>query len=561
MGAGASLGAAAAIDVATPRDLQECLQGLGPEERNRFADALKQDGPAAAPLATVQKEDVATDGAAGGAEITGDEELEFELTQQELMFQKCMRKRMEREAKRKLEKQQQKEANEKKRQEAMEHAFEDESDKILDFFGEGFPIDTMDPYGTTLLSEAAAGGAETCVEIFIGEGADVNNIGRNRRTPLWRAANAGHAGCVRMLLRAGGDPRLPDENGAKPYHVANGAETKSLLECWDVSVTEKIMQGIHVNQKKAERERKAKDKMQRDEMNEAYEAAQRKLQVAKTEVARIQKIVVTYRQQRVSYAETGEVEKMMDSEPHLKRAEAELETAKGVLQSLEWELRRVRLKVRDFENKLRRKSRKEGEEPSLLDQVILIKDLADVVVQDVGGKRAEDGRWPLIFDPAGNAATFFRYSGVCFHIDELSLFSASEKKEDSQRLLMALLKNLKYGGPIAIHLGDNFEKMEQVEDVFNCIEKGFFNRFTDRSVLYSYLLPRRFLHLVPPEHKDDYCSLMFDDEQLAKFRLCFVVSAEEPIREVMEKECHPFYCIKVNDPDAEKEGDADEQDD
>jgi len=548
MGSGASTAAAVAatVDAASPAELHACLVGLGPEERKKFANALLQD--------------VATDGAAGGAEITGDEELEFELTQQELMFQKCMRKRMEREAKRKLEKQQRKEANEKKRSEAMEQAFEGETDKILDFFGEGFPIDTMDPYGTTLLSEAAAGGAEDCIEVLLGEGADVNNIGRNRRTPMWRAANAGHAGCVRMLLRAGGDPRIPDEQAAKPYHVANGVDTKALLECWDVSVTEKILEGIHVNQKKVERERKAKDKMQRDEMSEAHEAAERKLQIAKTEVARIQKLVVTYRQQRVSLAETGAVEKMQEAEPYLKRAEAELDTAKGVYQSLEWELRRVRLKVRDFENKLRRKNRKDGEEePSLLDQVILIKDLADVVVRDMDGQRSEDGRWPMIFDPAGNAATFFTYNGVVFNIDELSLLSISEKKEDKQRLLMALLKNLRYGGPVAIHLGDAFEKMEQVEDAFNCIEKGLFNTITDRSVLYSYLLPRRFLQLVPPEHKNDYESWMFDDEQLAKFVLCFIVSAEEPIREVMEKQCHPYYCIKVRDPNAEKE-DIEEQD-
>mmetsp|Transcript_55595 Transcript_55595/g.110492 ORF Transcript_55595/g.110492 Transcript_55595/m.110492 type:complete len:562 (-) Transcript_55595:72-1757(-) len=561
MGSGASsaAGVAAAVDAASPADLQACLQGLGLEERKKFANALTQEGPATMSFDAGNSEDAATNGAPGGAEITGDEELEFELTQQELMFQKCMRKRMEREAKRKLEKQQRKEANEKKCREAMEQAFEGELDKLLDFFGEGFPIDTMDPYGTTLLSEAAAGGADDCVEILVGEGADVNNIGRNRRTPLWRAANAGHARCVRMLLRAGGDPRIPDEHGAKPYHVANGADTKSLLECWDVSVTEKMLEGIHMNQKKLERERKAKDKMQREEMSQANEAAERRLQIAKTEVARIQKLVVTYRQQRVSLAETGEIEKMQDAEPHLKRAEAELETAKGVYQSLEWELRRVRLKVRDFENKLRRKSRKDGEEPNLLDQVILIKDLADVVVRDVGGKRLEDGRWPLIFDPAGNAATFFTYSGVVFNIDELSMLSASDNKEDRNRLLMALLNNLKYGGPVAIHLGNDFGKMEQVEDAFNYVEKGFFNTITDRSVLYSYLMPRRFLHLVPPEQKDDYCNLMFDDEHLAKFLLCFIVSAEEPIREVMEKQCHPYYCIKVRDPDAERD-DIEEQD-
>merc|ERR1712139_165379 len=74
------------------------------------------------------------------------------------------------------------------------------------------------------------------------------------RTPLWRAANAGHAGAVQLLLRAGGDPRTPDDAGSKPYHVANGVEVKSMLECWDVSVTETIKQALGANQKKQEKE-------------------------------------------------------------------------------------------------------------------------------------------------------------------------------------------------------------------------------------------------------------------------------------------------------------------
>uniref|UniRef100_A0A7S4UFD6 Uncharacterized protein n=1 Tax=Alexandrium monilatum TaxID=311494 RepID=A0A7S4UFD6_9DINO len=557
MGTGAIAGFSTAARQVKPEDLRNALGGVDAAQRARMAAALQSlDAQASAASGGSAGAVDTGDGGAGGAEITGDDELAFELNQQELLFQKCMRARMEREAKLKLQRQQKKEADEKKRRDALENAFDGELDKLLQFFSDGFPIETADGYGTTLLSEAAAGGAEDCIAMLLGNGANVNKRGRNMRTPLWRAANAGHSGAVQMLLRAGGDPRTPDEIGAKPYHVANGVEVKTLLECWDVSITEKLVTTMAANQKKIEREKKAKEKKQKEEMQDALEQTQRKTQIARTEVARIQKMVVSYRQQKVSLAETGEVEKMKELEPLLENAEAELATAKKVHQELEWQVRRAKLKVRDFENKLRRLARKAGEEVSLIDQVIWLKDLSDVVVRDVGGKRREDGRWPMVFDPSGKSVTFFSYSGAAqFDADLLSTLMASDQKEEQRRLLLALLKHLKYGGVLAISLGDDFAKLAQVEDAFNFIEKGLFNTLLDRSVLFSYLLPRRFLNLVPADLQNEYSELMFDDEMLGKFVLTFVLVGEEPEKEVMEKEGHQFYTIKVNDPDAKAEED------
>jgi len=473
-----------------------------------------------------------------------------------------MRSRMEREAEKKRLKKEKKEADEKKRHAALEDAFDGEVDKILAFLNEGYILETSDAYGSTLLSEAAAGGAEDVIQVLLGEGANPNRRGRNRRTPLWRAANAGHPGAVQLLLRAGGDPRTPDEAGAKPYHVANGLEVKSLLECWDVSVTEAIKQQIGANQKKLEREKKEKQKKQKQEMGDALEAAERKAQIAKTEVARKQKLVVDYRQQRVAMAETGQTEKLEELNPLLERAEGELEVARRVHQDLEWQVKRAKLKVRDFENKLRRAARKEGGEfTTKLEQLIWLKDLSDVVVKDVGGKRRDDGRWPLIFDPSGKAEVFFNYCGAAtFRIEDLALFVSSSDKEENRRLLVALLKHMKYGGTVVISLGKDMEQMETVEQAFNDIEKGFFNTIIDRSVLYSYLLQRRFFHLIPSDLQSEYSEYMFDDEAISKFVLAFLVSGPEPEPEVMEKECHMYYSIKVQDPDAEKEEDGEEAD-
>jgi len=282
----------------------------------------------------------------------------------------------------------------------------------------------------------------------------------------------------------------------------------------------------------------------------------RKTQIAKTEIARIQKLVVTYRQQRVSLAETGEVDKLNDLTPLLEKAESELQQAKIIHQDLEWAVKRAKLKIRDFENKLKRKKAKAGEYVTKLEQTIFLKDVADVVLKDVGGKRREDGRWPLVFDPSGNCETFFRYNGsAVFTVEELAALTASSDKDDQERLLCALLKHLKYGGALIIVLGKELANMSLAENYFNEIEKGFFGTLTDRSVLYSYLLVRRFLPLVPRQLQKDYCEYMFEDDNLSKFVLAFVVNDNEPDNEVLEKDCHMFYTIKVRDPKADEEDD------
>ena len=85
-------------------------------------------------------------------------------------------------------------------------------------------------------------------------GANPNRLGQYHRTPLWRAANAGHGVVVGILLRGGADPRIPDENATRPLDVANGEETKMLLECWDIRVTKKLKQEMRASMPKQARE-------------------------------------------------------------------------------------------------------------------------------------------------------------------------------------------------------------------------------------------------------------------------------------------------------------------
>eukprot|EP00747_Dinoflagellata_sp_TGD_P032528 gnl/TRDRNA2_/TRDRNA2_136050_c0_seq2.p1 gnl/TRDRNA2_/TRDRNA2_136050_c0~~gnl/TRDRNA2_/TRDRNA2_136050_c0_seq2.p1 ORF type:complete len:341 (+),score=83.40 gnl/TRDRNA2_/TRDRNA2_136050_c0_seq2:127-1023(+) len=286
-------------------------------------------------------------------------------------------------------------------------------------------------------------------------------------------------------------------------------------------------------------------------MAEAVEAAERKAQVAKTEVARVHKLVVTYRKEKADLFSIGQGGKMNEIVPLLERTEAELDAAKKIHADLEWQVKRARMKLRHLEDKLRRQNQPAEATGPKPEHVIFLRDLADVVTKDIGGKRHEDGRWPLVWDPTGKAATFFIYSGAAFfEAVQLAVLTASHEYEESLRLRLALLNHLKYGGELVINLGDDTAKgLQMVEDAFNAVEHGLFNALTDRAVLYSYLLPRRFLALVPPELEKEYDECMFLDEELSKFVLAFVSAEREPGPDVLQKACQTFYTIKVNDPD------------
>merc|ERR1712032_270689 len=92
----------------------------------------------------------------------------------------------------------------------------------------------------------------------------------------------------------------------------------------------------------------------------------------------------------------------------------------------------------------------------------------------------------------------------------------------------ALLKGLLHGGCLLVDLGSFNFGVEVVEEPFNKLEKGLFNKLLDRSVLYSYLLPRRFRSLIGPDIAADYQPGCFLDEYIQKFVFGFVTAYRDP---------------------------------
>ncbi|GFR42367.1 hypothetical protein Agub_g3020, partial [Astrephomene gubernaculifera] len=66
-----------------------------------------------------------------------------------------------------------------------------------------------------------------------------NSRGEFGRTPLWRAAFLGQEEAVGALLEGGADPRLGNDGGELPAHVAPPA-LRQRLEEWDTGRTEEL---------------------------------------------------------------------------------------------------------------------------------------------------------------------------------------------------------------------------------------------------------------------------------------------------------------------------------
>jgi len=633
MGAGASARYAAECAKATDEELRASFAQLTGEQRQKIASAIDGIQTQAAPVVV----------AAGENEDGVDTELAIELQKQEYLFLKCLRNRAEREKQKKMEKEKRKAAEKAKKDRAKDAAFEGEVDELLQLFEDGVEPVWTDDHGDTLLSEAAAGGQQEAVEVLLGEGCDPNGLGRYHRTPLWRAAYAGSADVIRILLRSGSDPREPDEQGVKPIDVASNPESRELLACWDTSATERILKQNAAfrqqNAKKAAKEEKEKAKRQTDELGAAIEEADRKAQIARSELAKTRKLLQDYRQQKVSFVETGEAQKLAELEPLLEGAEIKMKMYESTVQEWEWKVSRAKLKMSDFQQAQKEKAEKKagkaqgfklevkcggfedldallpsltkdlemsadfrtqsgleltkgdalikevpfshlrqsefnkkmlseyGREPlpepeegedekeseplfplSLFfsrgfNRTIEIKSVADVLLKDVGGLRAADGRWPLVIDPSGRTSTFLQYTGgVVFTMAEL-------QDMDPVRLKKALLKGLLNAGSVIIDMGNFDFPADVVTEVFSKVEKGLFQKLADRSVLYSYLLPRRFKTLITTDVQKDFCEGAFIDEYIQKFVLGFVTSVRDPDFDFAKQ----FYTISVRTPDDEDE--------
>ena len=403
----------------------------------------------------------------------------------------------------------------------LDAAFDGDSDGVLARLrNELVPVsvDDRDENNNTALSEAAAGGHTATVRLLLAEGADPNIAGQFQRTPLWRASFANHGEAARSLLEGGADYLSADEAGTSSLLLAQSYGFDDLAETykgWDLAQTERL---------KAEIERRKQEKAA-----EAAAAAQHAQAGLQEQVSRLeQESIAAGRQLRsgrcvlerritefdeekaglsgsaVPFAETEGV--------HL----AGIREAEGVVAALEaeaaakkeqLELARYRLRESERVTATAGVPRTEGggeasdeevviEEEELPGLRVPLKELADVLITDVGGRVRDDGRGVLLVDPGRQANTFLRYRDCNY------LQYCSSRDMQANTIRIALLGAIRFGKPLVIDIAEvPVDLDEDVGAQFELVEAGLW-----RSLLagvQAFCEQKKYLSLIRPEECED----------------------------------------------------------
>jgi hypothetical protein len=398
---------------------------------------------------------------------------------------------------------------------------EEEMDKLFIkaasiFIGKS-AIDACDGHGNTLLSEAAAGGSASTVAKLISLGADPNTKGEFNRTPLWRAAFLGKSEVVLPLMEGGADPRLINDSGELPIHIAANPDIKSMLESWDISKTDKLVQEFverrekRIAQESADRAKAVRSAESAVEVaQKAYDTCQNSLHHARGELEK------RINEHDLCIEEKKSTEIISATLASIKEAEKVVDERKAASTAAFEALDTARFNAR--EKKLETDSQ-------LLPGIPMdIKELDSVLLRDVGGKLAADGRWPLIVDVTGQTSVFLRY------IDSNYVSSLLMEPEKVRR---SLLGAIRYGKPLVVDLMD-VNLWHQLSSMFDAILSGLFDHILSKRIMQE----ETFKLLIKDSDGDSYDISNFQSERIQKgFKVIFVTSAINPNPEVFDKLC------------------------
>ncbi|XP_066235750.1 IQ motif and ankyrin repeat domain-containing protein 1 isoform X1 [Saccopteryx leptura] len=374
-------------------------------------------------------------------------------------------------------------------------------------------LDCEDPRGNTPLSEAAAGGQPQVIRLLAEQGASPNSKGAFGRTPLYRAAFGGHLEAVEVLLKLGADPRVYADDGSTPVQVASLDAVASVLQSWDLSLTEAMLQHMEAEQQRRAREAERHQQAEAKRMNLKVQQLVKEQQQCHKELqqAYCELNLRMAEQDKCERRRTGKAELTLQA---VKDAEAQVDRLRKEAQKAEETLALARLALRE--------QTQEGEEeaPGLKCQIT---ELHDVLMKDVGDRIRRDGRWPLVIDPSGQAATFLRYQDTNY-VD-----TVNPDHLRPERIRLALLGALRYGKPLVFDLRE-VDLFAAVQQQLEAVQPGL-----AQELLSGRLLEQdRYLSLLRPTDGPEYSPTQFQEGRLGQFRLFFVTKVRWPPAEQLQ---------------------------
>nr|XP_033788999.1 putative IQ motif and ankyrin repeat domain-containing protein LOC642574 homolog [Geotrypetes seraphini] len=435
------------------------------------------------------------------------------------------RKKEEEERKKKQE-----EAQRKKR--ILEAAFEGEVDEVLDVLKEVLDLDTKngigydergkairfqnqinmvdctDANGNTPLSEAAGGGNPQVIKLLIERGAQPNSKGAFGRTPLYRAAFGAHLAALEMLLQHGADPRIYADDGTTPEQVSSLESVSEILRSWDTALTDSMLQKMEAEQqRRADEEQRMKDQDTNHMRNEVlklateHEHCQKELQQAYCE---LNKRITEHDKCVIKHSD-----KVQLTLQAIHDAEATVEFARLAAIKAEERLSLARLRLREQTDS--------GFDSGLPGLKCTVQELDEVLLKDIGHKVHLDGRWPLIIDPSGQAATFLRYRDTNY----LNTLNPADMQAETVR--KALLGALRYGKPLVFDMME-VNMFETVKSQLEQIKAGLMDELLNKSILQN----DRFLTLLRSTDGPEYSHTQFQTGRMENFKMFFVTKQYPP---------------------------------
>ncbi|KAI4581775.1 hypothetical protein MJG53_009300 [Ovis ammon polii x Ovis aries] len=331
-------------------------------------------------------------------------------------------------------------------------------------------VDFEDSGGNTPLSEAAAGGQSLAIQLLAEQGASPNSKGAFGRTPLYRAAFGGHLEAVEVLLKLGADPRVYADDGSTPEQVASLDTVVSVLQSWDLSLTDAMLQNME-----AERERRAQ------------EAARHQEAEAK----------------RCGRWEAGGLARgCSDRSPPLQHEPQSTAAGQGSAAMSPTERGAPLQAIKDAEEQVDRLQ----QEAQKAEEVLA---LARLELRE----QTQEGQ----------AATFLRYQDTNY-VD-----AVNPDHLRPERIRLALLGALRFGKPLVFDLRE-VDLFPAVQQQLEAVQPGLAQELLGRGLLEQ----ERYLSLLRPSDGPEYSPNQFQEARLQHFRLFFVTKVRWPPAEQLQ---------------------------
>ncbi|CAC5367262.1 Putative IQ motif and ankyrin repeat domain-containing protein LOC642574 homolog [Mytilus coruscus] len=391
-------------------------------------------------------------------------------------------------------------------------------------------VECEDANENTPISEAANGGNADTIKLLLDRGANPNTQGQFKRTPLYRAAFAGHLEACQMLLQNGADPRIYASDGQNPEQVASLAAVIQLLKEWDISQTEVLLEKLETEKEKRLEEVKQRRAAEESILEKQVEITQQEYDVMQKQLNH----AYCELEKRISEHDNAVAEGFNRPEilvQAIQDAETEVEILKMNTEKSRDKLSQAKLKLRE-----QQKGGDDGEDPDDLPGLkVLVKELDDVLFRDVGNKIKDSGKWPLIIDRTGQAATFLRYR------DTNCVNALSPKQMEDDKVRLSLLGAVRFGKPFILDMME-VDMFDTVSDRFDNILKGLMGMIMDKSIMQE----ENYLKIVKESDGPDYQKNKFNDYRTSSFKFFIITKNPYPPDNLMDN----TYPIRIYVPTA-----------